>query len=222
MATTEKKAAPSSAGDDLARLYPANSLKNQVRDPEGDVERIYGAQGDLFHPEIGLSTSNSEKRPCQLQGLFLWRMLVPAHGICGPWKMNGLFTKLENPEFFRAYVTAHFKSAPEEAIADFPCDHTIDVERVDVAHGDYKQKITEYSVLLHSANPDHYKRSGAMLHALCKSKIVTAVDFRASKWGSMEDLEFVMALGVSFEHAQQMLKFPEFYKRFITSFCPSI
>jgi hypothetical protein len=128
--------------------------------------------------------------------------------------MNGLFTDLENPDFFRTYVTAHFERAPETVIADFPCDHTIDVKRVDVAYGDYRQKITEYSVLLHSANPDHYKRSGAMLHALCKSKIVVEVAFRDSKWGSMDDLESGTVLGVSFEHAQQMLKFPEFYKQF--------
>ena len=58
--------------------------------------------------------------------------------------MNGLFTQLEDPEFFRDYVTAHFEKAPSLVIADFPCDHSIDVKRVDVAHGDYRQKITEY------------------------------------------------------------------------------
>ncbi len=128
--------------------------------------------------------------------------------------MNGLFTELEDPGFFRAYVMAHFETAPAEVIADFPCTHTIDPKRVDVAYGDYRQKITEYSVLLHSANPDHYKRSGAMLHALCKSKIVTDVDFHDSEWGSMADLESGMVLGVSFGDAQQMLRFPEFYKTF--------
>ncbi len=34
MATTETKAAPSFAGDDSVRLYPANSLKDQLRDPK--------------------------------------------------------------------------------------------------------------------------------------------------------------------------------------------
>lgn len=111
-------------------------------------------------------------------------------------------------------MTAHFETAPASVIADFPCDHTIDAKRVDVAYGDYKQKITEYSVLLHSVNPDHYKRSGAMLHALYKSKIVVGVQFRDSAWGSMEDLEAGTVLGVSFDHAQQILRFPVFYETF--------
>ena len=103
--------------------------------------------------------------------------------------MNGLFPQLEDEGYFREYVTAHFQKAPAAVIADFPCEHAIDANRVGIAHGDYSQTIREYSVLLHSANPDHYKRSGALLRALYQSKIIVGVDFRASTWGSIEQVE---------------------------------
>jgi hypothetical protein len=128
--------------------------------------------------------------------------------------MNGLFLELEKEEVFTDYVAAHFEQAPALVIADFPCTHELDPKRIGLAFGEYTQTIKQYSVLLHSANPDHYKRSGALLHALYRSKIVLGVDFSDSSWGSMADVESGAVLAVSYAHAQQMLKFPEFYQTF--------
>jgi hypothetical protein len=128
--------------------------------------------------------------------------------------MNGIFKSLEDPAFFKKYVTESFETAPSAVIEDFPCEHTIDPERVQFSHGEYVQNIKQYEVLLHSENPDHYKRSGAMLHALYKSDIVTSVEFHASQYGSLEDVECGHVLGVDYSQAQQMIRFPLFYQSF--------
>lgn len=55
------------------------------------------------------------------------------------------------------------------------CDLEIDTERVIYAFREYSQSIERYSLLLDSSNPDHYKRAGALLHALYSSKVITAI-----------------------------------------------
>jgi len=129
--------------------------------------------------------------------------------------MNGVFKSLESLAFFKKYVTESFETAPSAVIEDFPCEHTIDTERVQFAHGEYVQNIKQYAMLLDSENPDHYKRSGAMLHALYKSDIVTSVEFRASQYGSLEEIESGHVLGVDYVQAQQMIRFPLFYQSFL-------
>jgi hypothetical protein len=129
-------------------------------------------------------------------------------------KMNGVFKSLEDEAFFLAYITSHFEKAPAAAIQDFPCSHTIDKARVIFAHGEYAQNIKQYAVLLDSENPDHYKRAGAMLHALYKSDIVTGIEFNASSWGTMEQVESGEVLGLSYGDSQQMIRFPMFYEAF--------
>ena len=53
-----------------------------------------------------------------------------------------------------------------------------------------------------------------MLHALYKSDIVTAVEFRASQYGFLEEIESGHVLGVDYAQAQQMIRFPLFYQSF--------
>lgn len=128
--------------------------------------------------------------------------------------MNGVFKDLEDQVFFAKYVTNHFREAPRVVIEDFPCDHEIDSERVTYAHGEYIQNIKQFAVLLHSENPDHYKRSGAMLHALYKSGIVTSVNFGPSIYGTLEEIESGPVLGISYADGAHMLRFPVFYREF--------
>jgi hypothetical protein len=71
-----------------------------------------------------------------------------------------------------------------------------------------------YAILLDSENPDHYKRSGAMLHALYKSDIVTDIEFDASAYGTIEQVESGEVLGLSYGDSQQMIRFPIFYNSF--------
>jgi hypothetical protein len=135
--------------------------------------------------------------------------------IRGETMVNGLFAKLENQDFFVEYVTDHFKTAPQQAVADFPCTHVLDSNRIIFAFGEYTQNVKSFSVLLDSNNPDHYKRSGAMLHALYKSRIITEIEYSDGEWGSIEQLKYEMApLGLSHSFAEAMIKFPIFYSSF--------
>jgi hypothetical protein len=46
MATTEKNTAPT--GDDFVRLYPANTLKEQVRDPKDTLSAFTVLKATFF------------------------------------------------------------------------------------------------------------------------------------------------------------------------------
>lgn len=122
--------------------------------------------------------------------------------------MDGLFTELDDKAKFKALVMDHFTKAPHE-ITLLTCTNDIDDARVEYAHGEYLQNLEKFSVLLQSKNPDHYKRAGALLHALYQSDIVTATAFDQKE---LDDLEtgFMM---VSHGDAQHMLRFIDFYKQ---------
>jgi len=55
-----------------------------------------------------------------------------------------------------------------------------------------------------SEDPDHYKRAGAMLRALYKSDIVTGIEFAASSWGTIEQVESGARLRSSIAVAPQL------------------
>lgn len=52
------------------------------------------------------------------------------------------------------------------------CDTVLDPDGLRFAHRQYSQNILDFAVNLDSKNPDHYKRSGALLHSLYKSDFV--------------------------------------------------
>jgi hypothetical protein len=122
--------------------------------------------------------------------------------------MDGIFKRLEQIDFFTDYVAGHFQSAPSAVIKDFPCKNTLSAERVKYSFGEYQQNIRAYAVLLHSENPDHYKRAGALLHALYKSKIISSISFHPSK----DEVEAGFAHGINYGEAQELVRFPIFYE----------
>lgn len=128
--------------------------------------------------------------------------------------MADLFASLGEAEFFREYVTRHFNNAPKEVIEDFPCTNTVDAARVDLAFQSYTGSINEFAVLLHSENPDHYKRSGALLHSLYKSHIVTGIEFSKGPYGHLEEVESGEKIGLSYMDAQNMTHLPRFYQEY--------
>jgi hypothetical protein len=128
--------------------------------------------------------------------------------------MNGIFAKLQEPDFFRTYVIEHFERAPAAVIEHFPCKNTVAQDRVTFAYDKYKNNIQTYSVLLHSENPDHYKRSGALLHALYRSKIVTKIEYFDGEYGSKDDMEQGFCLQISYAQAQEQIAFPKFYDEY--------
>lgn len=117
-----------------------------------------------------------------------------------------LFQVLNEEEQFCAVVREHFVKAPNEIAAVMACDHALSDERIRYAFNEYKQNLATFSVLLHSANPDHYKRAGALLHALSNAQIVQTIKFESSE----EDL----AAGytrVSNGDAEHVLPYVKFY-----------
>jgi len=122
--------------------------------------------------------------------------------------MNGIFKSLEHENFYCSYVAGHFDKAPATVIENFPCTHTLSIERIKYSFGEYQQNIKTYSVLLHSENPDQYKRAGALLHALYKSKIITSVQFSPTK----DEVEANFALGINYGESQELIRFPNFYE----------
>lgn len=126
--------------------------------------------------------------------------------------MAGIFEELENEDRFIGYIMEELDQAPGRFIEHFPCTSVIDRERVAFAHGEYIQNIKQFSVLLDSKNPDHYKRAGALLHAVYRSNAITHVDFADGPHGSLEEFEAGTVLGYSYGDAQELVKFPVFYK----------
>lgn len=120
--------------------------------------------------------------------------------------MPDLFETLNDERTFCEFVRKNFVDAPREISAVMACDHTLSEARIRYAFNEYQQNLATFSVLLHSANPDHYKRAGALLHALSNAKIVEAIKFESSP----EDL----AAGytrVSNGDAEHILQYVEFY-----------
>ncbi len=127
--------------------------------------------------------------------------------------MNGLFVDLEREEFFIDFVSRYYNSN-QPLMADwFECVNVIDKERISYAYREFRQNVGRFSVLLHSKNPDHYKRSGALLHALYQSEIITETNLEKGKFGTLEDLESGFTK-VSYGDAQHVLTFANFYNEF--------
>lgn len=127
--------------------------------------------------------------------------------------MSGLFVKLGDQGFFRDFVVGHYRATPSIISDWLGCQNEIDVSRVDYAYGEYIQNVNRFAVLLKSENPDHYKRSGALLHALYKSNVVTSYDLTPGKFGSVDDLESGFTR-VSHGDAEHVLTFVRFYEEF--------
>lgn len=92
-----------------------------------------------------------------------------------------VFLELNDKAFFTDTVTARFDLAATKLMPLIHCVHQLDNARVEFAYNEYRQHIDQFTVLLQSEDPDHYKRAGALLHALYKSESVTSVDFAPDK-----------------------------------------
>ena len=126
-----------------------------------------------------------------------------------------LFARLEDEEFFKEFVKKHFEKAPTLYVTDFPCTSTVSEDNIDLAYGGYIQSIKRYAYLLDSHNPDHYKRSGALLHALYKSEIITAVVFLENdRNDTLESVELNEAIGINYQESKEIVEFPTFYREY--------
>lgn len=89
--------------------------------------------------------------------------------------MSDIFTTIAEQHGFVQFVEENYRNAVTPLNEFMECEIDIDTERVVYAYREYAQNIERYSLLLNSSNPDHYKRSGALLHALYSSRIITAI-----------------------------------------------
>lgn len=123
--------------------------------------------------------------------------------------MNGLFVDLEDQANFIAFMNEQLESAPNELKAVMHVSNVCDGPLIEYAANEYHQNIEKFSLLLHSKNPDQYKRAGALLHALYQAKPIVAVNWEATP----EEL----AAGytrVTQGDANYILPFAEFYDEF--------
>ena len=128
--------------------------------------------------------------------------------------MSGIFLDLEQHDKFCEFVCEQ-EAASKLIVTDwFPqCWTEVDKKAISFAHHQYKESVDNFSRLLQSGNPDHYKRSGALLHALQKNKIITSLVLGNGPFGNRDDLESGFAL-VSYGDAQHVLKFADFYDEY--------
>ncbi len=68
-----------------------------------------------------------------------------------------------------------------------------------------------FGVLLKSADPDHHKRAGALLHALYKSKPIVNLKFNPDL-ASVDTL--ITPIGVNYSDAESEFGFAEFYAEY--------
>lgn len=123
--------------------------------------------------------------------------------------MIDLFTDLANEDLFVEIVGAHFRAAPSTIASVMHCDNSCDDDRLRYAAKEYRQTVEGFSVLLKSTNPDHYKRSAALLHALHMSKPIVEIKLESTA----EELEAGFTR-VTLRDAEAVLPFVEFYETY--------
>jgi len=95
------------------------------------------------------------------------------------------------------------------------CSVKIDSDRLAYAHTEYLQGIKKFSMYLQSGDPDHYKRSGALLHSLYLSKPIVELIFDPA----IEDVDTLITdIGVSHSEAEDSLSFGQFFEGFHNEF----
>jgi hypothetical protein len=126
-----------------------------------------------------------------------------------------VFRALEDEAYFVQRVGEHFRSAPVQLQPILLCAVTVDDARLRYAHKEYVQDIDRFSLFLQSGDPDHYKRAGALLHALYLSEPIVTIDFDP-------ELESVDTLitepGISYGDAEGALSFGHFYDEYHNEF----
>ena len=126
---------------------------------------------------------------------------------------NGLFSVIQEKDKFVSFVKAAENSTPKELEHFFSMKNHISEERVALAYDGYVYEIKRYAEYLNSHNPDHYKRSGALLESLCKGQIITGIDCEYSS----EDIEGGLTRFNYFD-SEHIVKFLSFHEEYYNEF----
>lgn len=136
-------------------------------------------------------------------------------------KVGNTFRLLEGQAFFETEVGGYFE-APRTELKDFiSCEISVDPSRINYAFNEYAQNIAKFSLYLepkspgHAKDPDHYKRAGALLHALYLSQPITSVTFNPP----IDEVDALATpLDVRFADVDRELTFAQFYRDYANEF----
>ena len=129
---------------------------------------------------------------------------------------DNIFRLLEEDDgYFVSHVGEHLRTAPEQLQPILSCEVTVDDAHLAFAHDQYTQGIRKFSLFLQSGDPDHFKRAGALLHALYTSKPIVAVKFDPE----LDDVDTISTpLGTSYGDAEGALSFGHFFNEYHNEF----
>lgn len=117
------------------------------------------------------------------------------------------FKDLEDEAFFVDFVTDRLRTDWAVITKVANCRTTIDPKLLTLAYQTYMVNLGQYTERLHSENPDHFKRSGALVHALYKAAPVVTVTWPEE----LDNLRNNMTLGTQHAEAQQIDDFYAFF-----------
>lgn len=128
---------------------------------------------------------------------------------------GNIFRELEGNSKFVEYVGSYLGSAPSDLNPVLACAITVDPRRLSFGHAEYVQGVERFSLYLQSGDPDHYKRAGALLHALYLSQPIVSVDFDPP----LDEVDTLCTgVGVSYGEAENALSFGHFFREFHNEF----
>ncbi len=125
--------------------------------------------------------------------------------------MEHVFELLDDEEAFKEYVGKFYRQSPAELGTLVNCTFEVDDARLSLAYNTYMVAIETFGVLLKSAHPDHYKRAGALLHALYKTKPIINLTF-TPEIGDVDTM--FTPLGVNHAEAEEEVTFAAFYEEY--------
>lgn len=133
---------------------------------------------------------------------------------------NTVFTQFEDLDDkarFIDIVKVHFSNSWPDAYKNSGTQITLKDDFIGLAHETYQLSLSQYTVALKSQNPDHYKRAGALLHALYVTKPIGKVEFtEASQY--YRDFENVGVSYADSEHWENYCSWFENYANFALAF----
>lgn len=129
---------------------------------------------------------------------------------------ENIFRKLEeDAEFFIEFVGNHLCKAPAALEPILSCSVSLDMDRLAYAHDQYTQGVRKFALYLQSGDPDHFKRSGSLLHAIYTSKPIDDVTFDPE----LDAVDTVSTpLGVTYGEAEGALSFGHFFQEYHNEF----
>lgn len=125
--------------------------------------------------------------------------------------MSALFEQLEDREFFKTFVAGFFSRIPHEMDAVLECEVSVDEEKLDLAFDQYAENVAYFRARVFSENPDHYKRAGALLQALCEHNVIGSISFVAS----LDSIETGFSpLGINHSESSKAMPFARFFEEY--------